>query len=98
MFTSPARVFLTLVAVFVLLTTMWVRAAHAAPCSQLEGRGVVMCDGAGWRLPEAPRGTVKHRPAVSVRHRVAAALAAHRSAHVGGRVGTTVIVARLGAR
>lgn len=99
-FTTAGRTFLlTLAATFALLLTMWVSAAHASEgrCELLSS-GVVMCDGAGWRMPDAPRGTVKHRPAVSIAHRVAAALAAHRLASVGGRVGTTEVVARLGAR
>lgn len=100
MFTSPARFLLTLAAVFALLTTMWVSAARASDigvgCRNV-GDGITVCDGAGWRLPSAPRGTARRLAAPSVAHRAAAALAAHRVAHQG-RVGHTVIVARLGAR
>lgn len=82
---------------FVLLSYMWVSAAHAdTRCTEL-ANGVTMCDGAGFQLPEAPRGTVKHRPAVSVAHRVRAALVVARAAQAG-RVGTTVVVARYGVR
>jgi hypothetical protein len=96
------------------LTFGWVTAAHAdtlaspsaASAHQCRkvGQGVVMCEGAGWQLPEPPRGTVKRRPATSHAHRAAVLYNRLRSAHTGsdvgatGRVGTTVVIARLGTR
>lgn len=93
MFQSAVRFALALVVTFVLLTYMWVSAASAqttgSPRCTLLPSGVIACEGS--TLPDAPRGTVKHRPAASAQHRAAAALAASR-----GRVGSTVIIARLG--
>lgn len=94
MFTSARAFLLTLAAVLVLLTTMWVSAAKADTGCHSVGDGITVCDGAGWRLPSAPRGTVKHRPATSAAHRAAVLY----SRLKGERVGTTVVVARLGAR
>jgi hypothetical protein len=94
MFTSPARFLLTIAATFALLVTMWVSAAQADTGCRKVGEGVVMCEGAGWQLPEAPRGTVKHRPAYSTAHRAAVLY----SRLKGERVGTTVVIARLGTR
>jgi len=92
MFNSAVRFLASLVVVFLLLTYMWVNAANAAECTALPS-GVVACDGS--ELPSAPRGTVKHRPATSVAHRIAA-IQARRLGEV--RIGHTVIIARLGAR
>lgn len=87
----------SLVVTFVILSYMWVNAAHADTGCRKVGATVTMCDGAGYQLPAAPRGTVRRLPRVS----------AHRVNHVRGasdlgaptaRVGTTVVVARLGAR
>lgn len=100
MFTSSVRFLASLVVVFVLLTYMWVSAASAQTLEPTEctyiGNGVVACEGSA--LPSPPRGTVKHRPATSITHRIRAALVAHRDAQVSERVGTTEIIARLGAR
>ncbi len=95
---------LALVVTFCTLSYMWVSAAQADTGCRKVGDAVTMCDGAGYQLPEAPRGTVRRLPRVST----------HRTAHVRGehtvsagvseqapashRVGVTVIVARLGAR
>jgi hypothetical protein len=94
MFTSPARFLLTLAATFALLITMWVSAAQADTGCRKVGDGVTMCDGVGYQLPSAPRGTVKHRPAYSAAHRAAVLY----SRLKGERTGQTVIIARLGAR
>jgi hypothetical protein len=114
MINSSLRLFALLITTFALLVTMWVSAAQAdtlaspsaASAHQCRkvGQGVVMCEGAGWQLPEPPRGTVKRRPATSHAHRAAVLYNRLRSAHTGsdvgatGRVGTTVVIARLGTR
>ncbi len=99
-FRTAGRTFLaSLVVVFVLLSYMWVSAAHADTRCDILPSGVVLCEGAGWQLPSAPRGTVKHRPAISARHRAQAAAVSARQArltHTVARVGTTVVIARLG--
>lgn len=94
MFTSPARFLLTLAATFALLLTMWVSAAQAdTGCRKVADR-VTMCDGAGYQLPEAPRGTVRRLPRVPT-HRTATVRG---SSDLGARVGHTVIIASLGTR
>lgn len=62
MFTSATRFLVSLFAVFILLTAMWVTAAHAAPMCRSMDDGITACDGA--QLPAAPRGTVRHLPRV----------------------------------
>lgn len=99
MFTSAFRFLASIAATFALLSYMWCTAASAADlgdrsavgCRNL-ANGVTMCDGAGYQLPEAPRGTVKHRTAVSVAHRATVLYSRLNSE----RRGTTVIIARLG--
>jgi len=94
MFTSSARFLLTLAAAFALLLTMWVTAAQADTGCRKVGDGVTMCEGVGYQLPDAPRGTVRRLPATSTAHRAAVLY----SRLKGERVGTTVVVARLGTR
>lgn len=89
MFSSSIRFLAAMLASFVLLCAMWASAAHAAmvcvkrPLEQGHvGEMVTVCDNAA-RLPRAHRVTGK--------------------TYIGGqgrqaRMGTTVVVARLGAR
>lgn len=96
MFNSKFGFASVLVVMFVMLTAGWVsaqetyevvREGHAAePVCRKVGDGVVMCEGTPYLLQPAPRGTVKRLPQVSLASR----------ARAGERIGTTVIVARLG--
>lgn len=97
MINSSFRLFALLIATFALLTTMWVNAAQADTGCRKVGQSVTMCDGAGWQLPEAPRGAARPRPAYSVDHRLHAALSAAKRLQAERR-GTTVVIARLGVR
>lgn len=101
MFSTAFRFLAAILATFALLTFMWVSAAHAAPGSHdsrarctAVGDGITMCDGAGYRLPDAPRGTVRRLPRVST-HRVNSVVG---TSTIGARVGVTVVVVRMGAR
>lgn len=97
MFTSSARFLLTLAATFALLVTMWVTAAQASTGCRSVGDGITMCDGAGFQLPEAPRGTVRRLPRVDVR-RTATVKGSSDLGAPSARIGHTVVIARLGTR
>lgn len=101
MFTSPARFLLTLAAVLALLTTMWVSAAQADTGCRYLGNGITMCEGAGYQLPEPPRGTVRRLPRVDARRTAivrGSSTIGTPSAQPSARVGHTVVIARLGTR
>lgn len=97
MFSSARAFLLTLAATFALLLTMWVSAAHAETTCRKVGDSVTMCEGVGYQLPSAPRGTVRRLPRVST-HRTATVRGSSDVSAPSARVGHTVVIARLGTR